>query len=118
LGEVAMAQAFDREPQDQPRLAASPWGDVSYWLALVATFAAGVFVSTLYRGNPLLHDYAMLFVALGALSLGFGAGILIYRRRQGIEVERLRTDYAELSKRAAALVNAAEQLERRRSPER
>jgi hypothetical protein len=111
-----MAQAFG--PQGRPQSGTSAWGDVGYWLTLVATFTSGVFVSSVYRSSQLPHEYSLLFIALAALSLGFGAGILIYHLRQRSEAEWLRAEYDELGKRAEILVNAAEQLERRQPPGR
>jgi hypothetical protein len=49
------------------------------------------------------YGWTAIFVSLGMLFLGFGAGMLFYQRRHRALTAALRQDYSDLAVRAHAL---------------
>jgi hypothetical protein len=80
-------------------------------LALVAGLVAAF-------GAHVTESWKIGFIALGALSLGFGAAVLMYRRLINSRMSNLETDYRELSNRAQILVRQVERFERQSNIER
>ncbi|MFZ0527103.1 MAG: hypothetical protein WBG15_11230 [Xanthobacteraceae bacterium] len=55
----------------------------------------------------------MAVIALGALSLGFGAAVMVYRRLQDRDTSDLERSYKDLSERAGLLLSHAQLFERK-----
>jgi len=69
-------------------------------------------------GAHLTEAWRTSFMAAGALALGFGAAVLIYRRLVDARVNHLASDYQNLSQRSQILVRQAERFERQSNIER
>jgi biotin carboxyl carrier protein len=69
-------------------------------------------------GTHVTESWKIVFVALGTLSLGFGAAVLMYRRMSNSRMSMLEHDYMRLKKRANILIRQVEQFERQSYPER
>jgi hypothetical protein len=80
-------------------------------LALIAGSAAAY-------GAHITETWRMSFIAAGALALGFGAAVLMYRRLIDSRANNLESDYRELGERARTLLQQAERLEGQSNIER
>jgi hypothetical protein len=95
------------------------WLDIVQLVLIVVLFACGL----AFRPGP-GHDtwpqhWNAIFLALGFLSLGFGAGMLVYRRTQRSDTVALRADFADLSSRTRLLSQEMDSLlERKRKQDK
>jgi hypothetical protein len=107
----ASRQIEERRLDDSRFALAQAWRDAIQLLMLVVAFLGGIFLRPALSGDSWPVHWNYVFVALGTLCLGFGAGILVYRIRQRSEAAQLRNDYAEMRKRAQAAAAEMDRLQ-------
>ena len=83
------------------------------WLLLAVVAALVVAL-----GAHVTEAWRTGFMAAGALALGFGAAVLIYRQFVERRSNDLTSDYQDLSQRSQFLARQAERFERQRNIER
>lgn len=83
------------------------------WLLLAAVTAL---VAAL--GAHVTDAWRIGFIAAGALALGFGAAVLMYRRLINSRMNDLQADYRDLHQRTQVLLRQAERFERQSNIER
>jgi hypothetical protein len=83
---------------------------------LLVAVAVAVAIFFNHRAGPDSWPYGWtaIFVSLGMLFLGFGAGMLFYQRRQRALSADLRNDFANLSARTRALSAEMDDLIKRK----
>ena len=87
------------------------WLNLVFQFILIALALFGGLAAASHGQGTDLWRTALLSV--GALSLGFGAAVLIYRRLNNSTGENLELAYKDLSERAGLLLNHAQLFERK-----
>jgi hypothetical protein len=72
-------------------------------LLVAAAVAVAIFFNHRAGPDSWPYGWTAIFVSLGMLCLGFGAGMLFNQRRQRALTAALRQDYSDLAVRAHAL---------------
>lgn len=99
-------------PELGPKLVERSWTDVIQLVVLLLAFMVGMLadIGTVTRSGA----WNVVFLSVGAMGLGIGAGVLMYRRWQENAAAALRADYADLGRRAEILGGEWERLRSRR----
>jgi hypothetical protein len=84
---------------------------ILFLLAVIAALVGAL-------GAHMTEAWRIGFIAAGALALGFGAAVLMYRRPIYSRMNELESDHKELNQRAQILLRQAERFERQATIER